>query len=401
MGNSVDYCSRVAPRKPVTDKSTERCQANDYSPNNSKNNLHCAVSSMRGWRPTMEDQHIQQLHLSEELMDHSLFAVFDGHGGGLTSSFLEHTFASVLLKHLQTYTSLPKRGRKSRANAGGVKLLKAALTRTFLELDRDLESLQQKVTKTVAQRHAEQQQALIESDPNNHVSNSNDYTLLPMERSGSTAVVVLLTPTHIVTANAGDSRAILRRSGRVLPLSFDHKPSDLGERRRILAGGGYVKNKRVDGDLAVSRAFGDYTYKCNNRVIVNPDFTVYPRDSKSDEFLVLACDGIWDVASNKECSEYVQNMLSAGVADLGEICEDALDLCLRRKSRDNMTIMVVALPAMKVDQSSRALLNNTLYRTRRQFQSLDSTFETVKDACESATKDMTHKLLNQIEVAVI
>lgn len=83
----------------------------------------------------------------------------------------------------------------------------------------------------------------------------------PSERSGCTAVAVVVTPTHIVTANAGDSRACLSRGGKNVELSYDHKPYNEGERSRIERAGGMVSMKRVDGELAVSRALGDFQFK--------------------------------------------------------------------------------------------------------------------------------------------
>jgi serine/threonine protein phosphatase PrpC len=69
-----------------------------------------------------------------------------------------------------------------------------------------------------------------------------------------------------------------------------------------------VKAKRIDGDLAVSRAFGDYSFKEDaswrrtNKGCVVPELVVYPRIMDKDEFIILACDGIWDVASSNQCS---------------------------------------------------------------------------------------------------
>jgi len=60
----------------------------------------------------------------------------------------------------------------------------------------------------------------------------------PNERSGCTAICVVVTPTHVVTANAGDSRAVLCRAGASVPLSFDHKPWLPEELRRIEAATG-------------------------------------------------------------------------------------------------------------------------------------------------------------------
>lgn len=401
MGNTIPSSSASIGRKtPVTDKATERDEVEDGF------KLQCAVSGMRGWRPTMEDHHLMQVRLSAELQDHCLFAIFDGHGGGLTSSYLEQKFLKVLLQQPQMtkYAALRKNGKKSRSDVAGVLLLKQALKQTFVQLDAELKALQSQVTSIMARRHAERQkqqteeqqqtQSSSESSSSSSATSDQAPTTLPAatERSGSTAIVVLLTPTHIVTANAGDCRGILRRYGRAIPLSFDHKPTNIVERRRILRAGGFIRKKRVDGDLAISRAFGDFSFKERNKVIVTPDFTVYPRDDNGDEFIVLACDGIWDVASNFECSEYVQTMLSNGMDDLGYICEDALDLCLHRKSRDNMTMMIVSMPAMKVDHSSRASLQNALWRTHRQMKSLGSSFTNVKNSCAAATKQAAQKV---------
>ena len=45
---------------------------------------------------------------------------------------------------------------------------------------------------------------------------------------GSTAVVAVVSPCNIVVANCGDSRAVLCRSGKAIPLSTDHKVSFFG-----------------------------------------------------------------------------------------------------------------------------------------------------------------------------
>ena len=81
------------------------------------------------------------------------------------------------------------------------------------------------------------------------------------DHSGCTAVVACVTPNYIICANAGDSRCVMGTGGGTKPLSEDHKPTDEGERKRIEDAGGSVSWKRVDGDLAVSRALGDFQYK--------------------------------------------------------------------------------------------------------------------------------------------
>lgn len=63
----------------------------------------------------------------------------------------------------------------------------------------------------------------------------------------------------------GDSRAIACVAGHVIPLSFDHKPSNEDEAKRINAAGGWVELNRVNGNLALSRALGDFVFKRNEK----------------------------------------------------------------------------------------------------------------------------------------
>ncbi|OEU19417.1 protein serine/threonine phosphatase 2C, partial [Fragilariopsis cylindrus CCMP1102] len=256
-----------------------------------------AFSGMQGCRVTQEDAHmvcnvIPVAGQEEPLRKgHAIFGVMDGHGGDFTSEFAADHF----MRFFSSSNRLKKYANMS-----------------------------------------------IEDQ-----SNGSPAPRVKYERSGSTCIVVLVTPSHIISANAGDSRAILRRNGNILPLSFDHKPNNIPELERINLASGFVKCKRVDGDLAVSRGLGDFSYKSNGllpveqqKVIPNPEFVIYPR-SKDDEFMVLACDGIWDVASNEQCGSFVQSLLDEGESDLGLICEESIDTCLDKNSRDNMTIAMV------------------------------------------------------------
>ena len=79
--------------------------------------------------------------------------------------------------------------------------------------------------------------------------------------TGTTACVVFISSTHIYCSNAGDSRGVLSRGTKVVPLSEDHKPDDAGELIRIEKANHHVEDSRVDGNLALSRAFGDFQYK--------------------------------------------------------------------------------------------------------------------------------------------
>lgn len=81
--------------------------------------------------------------------------------------------------------------------------------------------------------------------------------------AGSTAVVVLIKDNKLFCANAGDSRAIACINGNVEILSLDHKPNNDKEYKRICEAGGWVEYNRVNGNLALSRALGDFIFKKN------------------------------------------------------------------------------------------------------------------------------------------
>lgn len=104
--------------------------------------------------------------------------------------------------------------------------------------------------------------------------------------------------------------------GRVQQLSFDHKPNNELESKRIIAAGGWVEFNRVNGNLALSRALGDFVFKRNEGKKAEEQIvTAYPdvevRELTGDhEFVLLACDGIWDVLSNEEVLEFVRSRIA-------------------------------------------------------------------------------------------
>jgi len=199
---------------------------------------------------------------------------------------------------------------------------------------------------------------------------------------GSTALLCLIFPDdgrvgldgsrggghcRLLIANLGDSRAVLCRSqnGRIsaVRLSDDHKPGRADERRRIEAKGGVVDmqgvwrvftpgpanfgGRSVLWGLAVSRAFGDLLmkepqrYGCSGAtgelVTAVPEIHVYDLHPAEDRFLVLACDGVWDVLGDDES---VAVCIEHRSADL------AAKALIRRSfeigSDDNLTAVVVA-----------------------------------------------------------
>ncbi|KAK7399752.1 hypothetical protein VNO78_10941 [Psophocarpus tetragonolobus] len=113
---------------------------------------------------------------------------------------------------------------------------------------------------------------------------------------------------HLLVANVGDSRAISCKNGRAKSLTVDHEPEkekDLIERR-----GGFVSQKpgnvpRVDGQLAMTRAFGDG--KLKEHITAEPDVTIQKIDEDT-EFIILASDGLWKVMTNQEACDCIRDV---------------------------------------------------------------------------------------------
>ncbi|CAK9133789.1 unnamed protein product [Ilex paraguariensis] len=133
-------------------------------------------------------------------------------------------------------------------------------------------------------------------------------------------------------------------------LSEDHKPHLEAEKERILKAGGYVQCGRVNGSLNLARAIGDMELKQNKSlpaekqiVTANPDInTVELCDD--DDFLILACDGIWDCMSSQQLVDFVQEQLNTE-SKLSVVCERVFDKCLAPSAGgegcDNMTMILV------------------------------------------------------------
>ncbi|CAJ0962649.1 unnamed protein product, partial [Mesorhabditis belari] len=153
--------------------------------------------------------------------------------------------------------------------------------------------------------------------------------------SGTTACVCLVGKEKVIVANIGDSRAVMFHAGTAFDLSSDHKPEDAIEKERIQAAGGIITDDgRVCGGLNLSRALGDHFYKKIQ--------TLTPED----EFLVVACDGIWNSMSSQEVVDFIKERLEQK-KPLKDIVEELCDSCLAENSGgdgtgcDNMTCIIV------------------------------------------------------------
>jgi len=126
---------------------------------------------------------------------------------------------------------------------------------------------------------------------------------------GSTALVcVMVDNKRLHVANIGDSRAVMKRTdGSIIRVSYDHKPREWGEHQRVQNCGGYVTPEgRVQGLLSVARALGDRALA----PYVSDEPFVASYDMNDSSFIIIACDGVWDVVSDSEACEVVTKSLS-------------------------------------------------------------------------------------------
>ncbi|XP_038979533.1 probable protein phosphatase 2C 68 [Phoenix dactylifera] len=264
------------------------------------------------------------------------FAVFDGHGGYHVSALCRERMHVILAEELAA----------AAAAAEGEEQWRTAVSRSFGRMD--------ELALTVC------------------VCGSVGYPLCRCERAGtesgivgSTAVVAIVSRDRLLVANCGDSRAVLSRGGRAVPLSSDQKPDRPDELARIEAAGGrvvYLNGARVHGILAMSRALGDRYLK--PVVISEPEICIVERTA-DDGCLILASDGLWDVLPNDLACDVARRCLEeadpvrgaehhsgAGVSAPGVQEEDPqcsvaalllARLALGRKSADNISAIVIDL----------------------------------------------------------
>ena len=244
--------------------------------------LRAGLHSIQGKRPTMEDA-----HCVVENSEHRFYGVYDGHGGYRVADEVA-----------------------------------ANLYNEFVSCNFDFEEAFQ---------------------------NTDDKLDSDISRScGSTAVCALIEGNELTVAHAGDSRAVICSNDTAKALTTDHKPNLIAEQLRIKKNGGYVcfngcwracKPGEHSG-LAVSRAFGDKCLKpC---VISEPEVNTYPISEK-DQFLILACDGVWDVLANQQAVNVVLKSLQQNSDDFKLAAQAIVNLAYEEGSTDNITAMVIDL----------------------------------------------------------
>ncbi|CAL5373267.1 unnamed protein product [Camellia sinensis] len=361
---------------PKTEKVSEDCETD---------RLRYGLSSMQGWRSSMEDAADAHLDLDTST---SFFGVYDGHGvlaqtgsnylcpqGKAVAKFCAKYLHQQVLKHEAFLagdlgTSLQKAflSPSTQEAAGKVSFTFVVMLdfgsfqlpcHTMDEMMcgqrgwRELAILGDKIEQT-----SDMVEGLIESpksgEANGHVddwpSEEGPHSDFHGPHYGSTACVAIIRNNQLLVANAGDSRCVISRKGQAYNLTRDHKPNLEAENERILKAGGSVQFGRVNGNLNLARAIGDMELKQNkslpaeNQILTaNPDVNTV-KLCDDDEFIVLACDGIWDCMSSQEVVDFVREQLKTETK-LSVLCERVFDRCIAPlaggKGCDNMTMILV------------------------------------------------------------
>ncbi|RWS30292.1 serine-rich adhesin for platelets-like isoform X1 [Leptotrombidium deliense] len=290
-----------------------------------------SVCAIKNGRRKMEDRHVI-LHDLNSLFgiksnkQYSYYGVFDGHAGIHAATYAASHLHSNLIK--------------SQAFKDGE--IKDAIKRAFSETD--LYYLERSAREGI--------------------------------RSGSTAVCCLFEGhSKLYLAWLGDSQAVLVKKGKPYDIMNPHKPERDDERHRIEEMGGMVScidTWRVNGTLAVSRAIGDPEHK--PYVSSDPDVEEITLDGDED-FIVMACDGLWDQITPEEATTIVyqhlaENSESTCLNDIAEnVSEILTENAKKEGSTDNITVIVLFLrdiqsilstPFAPPSPKERSLVNNLL-----------------------------------------
>lgn len=153
----------------------------------------------------------------------------------------------------------------------------------------------------------------------------------------------MYTSRTMLIANAGDSRAVLGKRGRAIDLSKDHKPNCTSERLRIEELGGVIYDSYLNGQLSVARALGDWHIKgskgSKSPLSAEPELEEIVL-TEEDEFLIMGCDGLWDVMSSQCAVTMVRKALV--LHNDPETCsKELVQEALKRNTCDNLTVLVV------------------------------------------------------------
>ncbi|WCJ34760.1 Protein phosphatase 2C family protein [Euphorbia peplus] len=249
------------------------------------------VCCKKGRRDSMEDRFSSAVHVHGD-SSLTVFGIFDGHGGSKAAEYAAENLDKNIVNEVM------------RRNDGEVE---DAVRHGYLTTD--AEFLKEDV------------------------------------RGGSCCVTALIRKGNLVVSNVGDCRAVMSNGGVAQALTSDHRLSREDEKARVETSGGYVDlvhgTLRVQGSLAVSRAFGDGHLK--QWVIAEPETNVL-RIKPEHEFLILASDGLWDKVGNQEAVDIARPLCTgADKQDRSDACKKLIDLSVSRGSTDDISVMLIEM----------------------------------------------------------
>ncbi|SCW00680.1 LAFE_0C09582g1_1 [Lachancea fermentati] len=249
------------------------------------------------FRNTMEDVHTYVENFASRL-DWGYFGVFDGHAGNQASKWCGANLHTDIERHLLEDES---------------KDVREVLNASFVRADEHI---------------------------NTHLQGNSGCTaavgILRWELPDNLPSELIDLEQHkrmLYTANVGDTRIVLFRNGHSVRLTYDHKASDILEMQRVESAGGLIMKSRVNGMLAVTRSLGDKFF--DSLVVGNP-FTTSVEITTTDQFLIIACDGLWDVIDDQEACEMIRDM-----TDANEAAKKLVRYALENGTTDNVTAMVI------------------------------------------------------------
>ncbi|PWZ37682.1 putative protein phosphatase 2C 74 [Zea mays] len=259
------------------------------------------LASRAGPRHAMEDAYAVVTDADSQL---AFYGVFDGHGGRAAVDFVSERLSKNVVSAVLAAAGTDTRCEAS-SSGDDDDAVSAAIRAAYLATDSELLTQHQQGAS-----------------------------------GGACAATAVVKGGDLYVAHLGDCRAVLSREGAAVALTADHTCAVEDERARIEREGGYVSRSgsgvwRVQGSIAVSRAFGDGALK--QWVVAEPAVTRVPL-AAGCEFLVIASDGLWDKVSNQETIDAVSGGRSRAAS-----CRDLVEMARRRGSRDDVTVMVVDL----------------------------------------------------------
>ncbi|KAL1491186.1 hypothetical protein ABEB36_011824 [Hypothenemus hampei] len=338
-----------------------------------------AAYAIQGRRPRMEDRFVINDNVNNTGI--KLFAVFDGHGGEFAANYAKEKLVTNLsskLLHIKNLiegksvsceekeeqtqteekpkstTTVERRKSFRRTSSNTDECVNTEVTDNELlnkqPIRKDSRPLKltpsmKKVplTSYFDKRGTVDYEKLITDEILAADEKLLEIAKKSMDVAGTTALIALIENEKLYVANVGDSRGVMCDSkGNAIPLSFDHKPQQMREKKRIKEAGGFVTFNgvwRVAGILATSRALGDYPLKDKKLVIANPDVLTFDLKDHRPQFIILASDGLWDIFSNEDAVNFIKERLDE--PDFG-----AKNITLQsyyRGSMDNITVIIINL----------------------------------------------------------